>query len=108
MDTKEDNYSFYAISLIKGIQKMFLSAFILMLTSVFIIYAALTPTVIAAIVLVIVALLATGGCIAVRNFTAGIKNLYATNPAAAFARYGFTSYAALRASIPAPARWCAS
>ncbi len=87
---------------------MFLSALLLIFTSVLVIYAALPPLAIAGIILAIVALLATGGCIAVRTFTAGIKQSYANNPAGAAARYGFPNYAALRAAIPAPARWCAS
>ena len=108
MSNQEENFSLESISLFKGIQKMFLSAFLLIVVSGLVIYAALPPIVIAAIILAIVALLATGGCAAVKTYTGSIKNLYATNPAAAVARYGFPTYAALRAAIPAPARWCAS
>lgn len=108
MSNNEENFSLESISLFNGIQKMFLSAFLLIVVSGLVIFAALPPIVIAAIILAIVALLATGGCLAVRTFTAGIKTSYANNPVAAAARYGFPTYAALRAAIPAPARWCAS
>ena len=56
MSNQEENFSLESISLFKGIQKMFLSAFLLIVVSGLVIYAALPPIAIAAIILAIVAL----------------------------------------------------
>ncbi len=68
--------------------------------SAVIFFAALPPLVIALIVLGVAALLLLIGAVAFRAFTCTIKAMYTTNPAGAAARFGFPTYAALKASWP--------